>query len=101
MLRGQINEILVRWGPKQKRANGYDPMVFLETPEQARKLLRHLNQELANARRERNTELVRELMGTLAKAEGLAKRLFRWEQNIQRSVKSQELREIKKLPLGL
>jgi hypothetical protein len=103
MLRAQINEIGVRWGPKERREglkSRYDPISFIETPEQARKLIRHLELELANARAERNRELVVELGEILSQVETLSKRFFRWEENISRSLKDHETSEIKKLPLG-
>ena len=58
MLREHINDIRIRWSPKERRGNGYDPVLFLETPEQARKLIKHLHQELARAHQERNKELI-------------------------------------------
>ncbi len=100
MLRDQINAIMIRWGPKERKGSDYDPVIFLETPEQARKLIRHLEQELAQARRDRNVELVSELQGVLARVDSLSQRFFRWEQRIDRTVKAQELNEIRKLPLG-
>ena len=103
MLREQINAIMVRWGPKERREglkSRYDPLSFIETPEQARKLIRHLEVELAKAQDARNRELVGELREILSQVETLSKRFFRWEQNIARSLKDHETREIKKLPLG-
>jgi DNA-binding phage protein len=100
MLRDQINAIMVRWGPKERKGSDYDPVIFLETPEQARKLIRHLKEELSKARQDRNFELVSELRGVLARVDSLSKRLTRWEQRIDRAVKAQEVREIRKLPLG-
>ena len=47
MLREHINEIMIRWSPKERRGAAYDPIRFLETPEQARKLILHLEQELS------------------------------------------------------
>ena len=44
MLREHINDIRIRWSPKERRGSGYDPVLFLETPEQARKLIKHLHQ---------------------------------------------------------
>jgi len=100
MLREHINEIMVRWSPKERRGSRYDPVLFLETPEQARKLIRHLQAELDRARREKNTELISEVVEVLDRVENLSKRFFRWEEDISRNLKAQELREIKKLPLG-
>jgi len=101
MLREHVNEIRIRWAPKERRGSSYDPVRFLETPEQARKLIRHLRDELDRAQRERNKELISEVGEQLARVESLSKRFFRWEQSINRSLQADDLREIKKLPLGL
>jgi hypothetical protein len=101
MLREHINDIMVRWSPRERRGSKYDPSLFLETPEQARKLIEHLQARLASAQGERNKELVSEIEEILQRVERLAARFFRWEQRISRSLKAQEMREIKKLPLGL
>lgn len=100
MLREHINDIMTRWNPKERRGSLYDPVRFLETPEQARKLIRHLQQELNKARRERNKELVSEVGEILYRVEQLSKKFFRWEENMHRVLKEEDLREIKKLPLG-
>jgi hypothetical protein len=100
MLREHINDIMVRWNPKERRGTRYDPALFLETPEQARKLIRHLEAELARARVEKNRELIAEILEILLRVENLSKRFFRWEQAVSRSVETEEMREIKKLPLG-
>jgi len=100
MLREHINDIMVRWSPKERRGSRYDPCAFLETPEQARKLIQHLEKELARARRDKNAELITEMLETLFKVESLSRKFFRWEENMARNLKAQELREIKKLPLG-
>ncbi len=100
MLREHINDIMTRWSPKERRGTPYDPVLFLETPEQARKLIRHLRQELNKARRERNKELVSEVGEILARVERLSQKFFRWEENMRRSLREEDLREIKKLPLG-
>jgi hypothetical protein len=100
MLREHINEIMTRWSPKERRGAKYDPMVFLETPEQARKLLIHLRKELKKAAAEKNIALVQEIEEVLETVEKLSKQFFRWEDDIQRSLESQDLREIRKLPLG-
>ncbi|MCA1961838.1 MAG: hypothetical protein LDL33_13720 [Desulfomonile sp.] len=99
MLKEHINDIMIRWSPKERRGSGYDPVVFLETPEQARKLLRHLDEQLGRARRERNRELVSEIEEILARVEGLARRFFQWERSMARSQEAHDLREIAKLPL--
>jgi len=101
MLREHVNEIMIRWAPKERRGATYDPGLFLETPEQARKLIRHLRDEFQRAQEERNKELMSEVGAQLARVESLSKRFFRWEQSINRSLQAEDLREIKKLPLGL
>ncbi len=100
MLREHINEMMIRWSPKHRRGSRYDPGDFLETPEQARKLIGHLERELEKAGRERNRELVAEIEEILTTVRNLSKRFFRWEKSIERSVESQDVKEIKKLPLG-
>jgi F0F1-type ATP synthase membrane subunit b/b' len=100
MLKGQINDIVNRWGPRETKSKKYDPTRFIETPEQARKLISHLNRELEQAKAEKNRELIAELTNILNKVESIASSFFRWEENIRRSVESQEVKEIKKLPLG-
>ncbi len=100
MLREHINEIMIRWSPKERRGAAYDPIRFLETPEQARKLILHLEQELSRARYYNNLELVCELQDILGRVQGLAKRFFRWEQNVVRAQHNEELREIRRLPLN-
>jgi hypothetical protein len=100
MLREHINDIRIRWSPKERRGASYDPGLFLETPEHARKLIRHLQDELDKACRERNKELISEVGEILARVETLSRKFFRWEENLSRSLDAQELREIKKLPLG-
>lgn len=100
MLREHINDIRVRWNPKERRGSAYDPGLFLETPEQARKLIRHLQQELDKALRARNKELISEVGEILGRVEHLSRKFFRWEENISRSLKTEDLREIKKLPLN-
>lgn len=88
MLKEHINDIMTRWSPKERRGSNYDPVAFLETPEQARKLLSHLQKELDRARRAKNKELIQEMEDTLAKVEHLSKRFFRWEQTITRQLRS-------------
>ena len=100
MLREHINEIMERWNPRERRGSRYDPARFLETPEQARKLIRHLEAELARACQEKNRELISETRETLARVENLSRRFFRGEQTLSRSLDADELREIKKLPLS-
>ena len=99
MLREQINDIMVRWNPKERRGSTYDPGSFIETPEQARRLISHLRQQLEKARMNKNTELVNDINKILLKVENLAQRFFRWEANNQRTLQLQEMREIKKLPV--
>ncbi len=100
MLREHVNDIMIRWCPKERRGSEYDPVIFLETPEQARKLIRHLQQQLQRAKQDRNKELVDETQHILSRVESLSKRFFRWEQTMSRSLEADDLREIKKLPLG-
>ncbi|MFH0823018.1 MAG: hypothetical protein V2B18_09725 [Pseudomonadota bacterium] len=100
MLRQEISEIRIRWNPKQRRTGKYDPILYLETPEQARKLIRHLQDELDRARDARNSELALELTGVLEQVNSLARRFFRWEQSDQRTLRSEEESEIRKLPMG-
>jgi hypothetical protein len=100
MLREHINDIRIRWSPKERGGTAYDPGLYLETPEQARRLIQHLRTELDKARREKNTELVREVGEVLDRVERLSKKFFRWEERITRAVNTEELKEIKKLPLG-
>ncbi len=100
MLREQINDIMTRWNPKERPGSKYDPLLFVETPEQARRLMSHLREELEKARKERNSELTTEIREVLNKVEGLAKRFFRWEEDTQRNLELHELQEIRKLPIG-
>ncbi len=100
MLREHVNDIMTRWCPRERRGSEYDPVIFLETPEQARKLIRHLQQQLRKANLDRNKELIAEIENVLARVESLSKRFFRWEQSMTRSLEAEDLREIKKLPLG-
>ena len=99
MLREHNSGIMIRWSPKEKRGGDYDPTLFIETPEQARKLIRHLKDELRRAQTEKNQELMLELDGILCRVENLSRKFFRWEQAISRSLRADELREIRKLPL--
>jgi hypothetical protein len=99
MLKEHLNDLKSRWNPKERRSGNYDPVIFLETPEQARKLLTHLQRELDKAKKEKNRELELELSQTLQRVENLSKQFFRWEQSITRSLENEDLREIKKLPL--
>jgi hypothetical protein len=101
MLREHINDIMIRWSPKERRGSGYDPVLFLETPEQARKLIYHLRSELDRALREKNRELIAEMEDTLAQVQRLSKRFFRWEEQIAHNLSAQDLVEIKKLPMGM
>ncbi len=101
MLREHINDIMTRWSPKERRGSQYDPTIFVETSEQARKLIDHLERELAKAQRARNVELANEISSNLSRVESLSRQFFRWEKNRERTLKVEEMREIKKLPLGL
>lgn len=100
MLREHINDIRVRWNPKERRGSAYDPLLFLETPEQARKLIRHLRDELERARQAKNKELIFEIEDILVRVESLSKKFFRWEENMSRSLKTEDLKEIRQLPLN-
>jgi hypothetical protein len=100
MLREHINDIMTRWNPKERRGSAYDPVLFLETPEQARKLITHLQKELDRARRDKNKELIAEVTEILARVQSLSKRFFKWEQSISRNLEAEDLREIRKLPLN-
>ena len=101
MLREHITDIMVRWCPKERAGRVYDPGVFLETPEQARKLIRHLREQLTRADRERNMELASEIQGILSRVENLSRKFFHWERNMTRLVTAEEIEEIRKLPIGL
>lgn len=101
MLKEHINDIRVRWSPRERRGDGYDPFKFLETPEQARKLIRHLGEELKKAKAEKNSELAKEVSAILAQVEHLSRRFFRWEQDINRSLEANDIKEIKKLPIRM
>lgn len=100
MLREHINSIMVRWNPRERPGSRYDPDRFLETPEQARKLIQHLEAELTRARAAKNRELASEIQEILARVESLSRKFFRWEMATSRAVDTEELREIRKLPLG-
>lgn len=100
MLREHINDIMTRWNPKERRGSKYDPGRFLETPEQARKLIKHLQLELDKARSAKNKELIAETEEVLAIVENLSRRFFRWEQSVSRDANSEDMREIKKLPMS-
>ena len=101
MLREHINDIMTRWSPKERRGSLYDPVRFLETPEQARKLIRHLQQELNKARRERNKELVSEVGEILYRVEQLSKKFFRWEEKLAPRLKRRGLAGNKETAPGL
>jgi len=100
MLKEHINDIMTRWSPKERPGSSYDPKIFLESPEQARRLITHLHDQLNRAAREKNEELVEEIEGILETVEKLAKQFFRWEQATERTLEAQERKEIEKLPLG-
>lgn len=99
MLREHINDIRSRWNPKERRGSSYDPSIYVETPEQARKLLEHLKQKLREAQKNRDKYLACEIAQSLDRVESIAKRFFRWEENLSKSMKDQDLREIKNLPI--
>lgn len=100
MLKEHINDIMTRWSPKQRPGSSYDPTIFLESPEQARKLLAHLQERLNRAQKEKNKELVEEIESALDTVEKLAKQFFRWEQAMERTLEAHERKEIERLPLG-
>lgn len=100
MLREHLNDIRIRWNPREKRGSNYDPVLFLETPEQARKLIQHLQDQLKRAQRDKNRELIAELEDILSRVEHLSKKFFRWEQSMSRNLENEDMREIKKLPLA-
>jgi hypothetical protein len=99
MLREHVTDIMTRWCPKQRRGSRYDPTAFLETPEQARKLIRHLETRLVVAKSERNKELIAELQEALNIVEDLSRRFFRWERDIERALEAEEAKEFKKMPI--
>ncbi len=101
MLKEHINDIMTRWSPKQRPGSSYDPEIFLESPEQARRLITHLNEQLERAQREKNHKLIEEIEAVLQTVERLAKHFFKWEQAMERALESHERKEIEKLPLGL
>ena len=99
MLREHVNDIRVRWSPKERAGSQYDPQVYLESPEQARKLINYLNEKLARARKNHDRVLADEISKTLSKVEDLSRAFFRWEDNISKSLEKQDLREINELPV--
>jgi polyhydroxyalkanoate synthesis regulator phasin len=90
---------MTRWNPKERRGAAYDPVSFVETPEQARRLMSHLEQQLTKARQEKNAELIKDIKEVLLKVESLAQKFFRWEAHNERALQLQEMREIRKLPV--
>lgn len=99
MLREHVNDIRSRWSPKERRGSVYDPNTYIETPEQARKLLSHLKQKLRDAERKRDYYLAEEIAQSLEKIEIIARRFFRWEESLTKTLKDQDMREIKNLPI--
>ncbi len=99
MLKEHINEIRSKWNPKERRGSGYDPSIYVETPEQARKLLNHLKQKLRDAQKNRDHYLASEISQSLEKVESIARRFFRWEESLSKTLQDQDLREIKNLPI--
>lgn len=99
MLREHINDIRTRWSPKQRAGSPYDPHVYLESPEQARKLINYLNEKLVRAQRNHDRVLAEEISETLSKVESLSRKFFRWEENISKTLNKQDLKEINELPV--
>lgn len=99
MLREHVNDIRSRWSPKERRGSVYDPNIYIETPEQARKLLSHLKQKLREAEKNRDHYLAQEIAQSLNKVECIARRFFRWEESLTKTLKEQDMREIKNLPI--
>ncbi|MGC8603663.1 MAG: hypothetical protein ACP5VS_08255 [Desulfomonilaceae bacterium] len=99
MLREHINDIRTRWSPKQRAGSPYDPHVYLESPEQARKLINYLKEKLIRARKNHDRVLAEEISETLLKVENLSRKFFRWEESISNSLNKQDLKEINELPV--
>ncbi len=99
MLREHINDIRVRWSPKERAGSQYDPKIYLESPEQARKLINYLNEKLARAKTNHDRVLALEIAETLLEVENLSKSFFRWEENISRNLEKHDLKEINELPV--
>lgn len=99
MLREHVNDIRSRWNPKERRGSVYDPSIYVETPEQARKLLDHLTKKLREAQENKDKYLASEIAQSLDKVENIARRFFRWEESLSKTLKDQDLREIKNLPI--
>lgn len=99
MLREHINDIRTRWSPKERANKKYDPQMYLESPEQARKLINHLNEKLERARKNHDRVLAQEIALTLENVENLSRKFFRWEENLSSSLNKQDLKEINELPV--
>jgi hypothetical protein len=99
MLREHINDIRVRWSPKERAGSQYDPQIYLESPEQARKLINYLSEKLKRARTNHDRVLAEEISQTLLQVENLSKRFFRWEENIFKNLEKHDLKEINELPV--
>ena len=99
MLREHINDIRTRWSPKERAGSPYDPSIYLESPEQARRLINYLKEKLNRARRNHDHVLAEEISETLLKVENLSRKFFRWEENIANSLNRQDLKEINDLPV--
>ncbi len=99
MLREHVNDIRSRWNPKERRGSVYDPSIYVETPEQARKLLNHLKQKLREAQKNRDHYLASEIAHSLDKVEAIARRFFRWEESLSKTMQDQDMREIRNLPI--
>ena len=99
MLREHINDIRTRWSPKERADKQYDPQIYLESPEQARRLINHLNEKLERANKNHDRVLAQEISGTLEKVQNLSRSFFRWEESISSSLNRQDLKEINELPV--
>ncbi|MGC8660687.1 MAG: hypothetical protein ACP5U1_16600 [Desulfomonilaceae bacterium] len=99
MLREHINDIRTRWSPKERAGSPYDPSIYLESPEQARRLINYLTEKLNRAKRNHDRVLAEEISETLLKVENLSRKFFRWEENIANSLNRQDLKEIGDLPV--
>jgi hypothetical protein len=99
MLREHINDMRTRWSPKERAGSLYDPHIYLESPEQARRLINYLNEKLTKAKKNHDRVLAEEIFETLLKVENLSRKFFRWEENISNSLNKQDLKEINELPV--
>ena len=99
MLREHINDIRTRWSPKERAGSPYDPDIYIESPEQARRLINYLTEKLIKAKKNHDRVSVQEISETLLKVENLSRKFFRWEESISSSLNKQDLKEINELPV--